>query len=639
MRFNLAIECGYLEGAMETAMKLGDDECWQILGREALRQGIHQMVEMAYQKTKDFERLSFLYLITGNTAKLRKMLKISEMRKDVMSSFHNALYLADVPERIKIFEQVGQLSLAYMTAATHGLTEDAERLEAELEAVGMSKPELLANPKLLVPPTPILRGDNWPLLTVSQGYFEGALKGGVPDDEATSANLGADDDLDLDAAGGGWGDDDDLDLDGDGGGRESPLDLDDDGEGGGWGGDDDDLDLDFGEEDASAAGAAADDAAMADALAVPSEGKAIPSLWMSNSNIAADHCAAGDFTSAMQLLHRQIGVTNFEPLRQSFMATYTGAMALAPGMPSMPSMDSYLQRNAQESAPGSATLPAVSFTLASLVDYLKAGYRYFHKGKFDDARNSFDSIVRAIPLVVVDTRSEEQEVKQLLDICREYITALRLQEARKAGKASGEEPKRLCELAAYFTSCKLQPAHLALALDVAMSSAYVPLCLLNLSLSLSPSLSRSLSFSLSLACISPILTPFPSRSPSPYPLSISPLSYRLQNFITSAGFARRLIDMPQTGNSKSMRAKAQKVLSASERKGRNAHELDYDERNPFVMCGRTLTPIFKGSAFARCPYCGTAFKPEFKTELCDTCGLAVIGVKTLGLVCYNPSRR
>ena len=138
MRFNLAIECGYLEGAMETAMKLGDDECWQILGREALRQGFHQMVEMAYQKTKDFERLSFLYLITGNTAKLRKMLKISEMRKDVMSSFHNALYLADVPERIKIFEQVGQLSLAYMTAATHGLTEDAERLEAELEAVGMS---------------------------------------------------------------------------------------------------------------------------------------------------------------------------------------------------------------------------------------------------------------------------------------------------------------------------------------------------------------------------------------------------------------------------------------------------------------------------------------------------------------------
>ena len=37
---------------------------------EALRQGNHQIVEFAYQKTKNFERLSFLYLITGNTEKL-----------------------------------------------------------------------------------------------------------------------------------------------------------------------------------------------------------------------------------------------------------------------------------------------------------------------------------------------------------------------------------------------------------------------------------------------------------------------------------------------------------------------------------------------------------------------------------------
>ncbi len=36
---------------------------------------------MAYQRTKNFERLSFLYLITGNIDKLRKMLKIAEMRQ------------------------------------------------------------------------------------------------------------------------------------------------------------------------------------------------------------------------------------------------------------------------------------------------------------------------------------------------------------------------------------------------------------------------------------------------------------------------------------------------------------------------------------------------------------------------------
>ena len=40
---------------------------------------------MSYQKTKEFERLSFLYLITGNTEKLKKMLKIAEMRWVILS--------------------------------------------------------------------------------------------------------------------------------------------------------------------------------------------------------------------------------------------------------------------------------------------------------------------------------------------------------------------------------------------------------------------------------------------------------------------------------------------------------------------------------------------------------------------------
>jgi hypothetical protein len=35
---------------------------------------------MAYQRTKSFERLSFLYLITGNMEKLKKMTKIGRKR-------------------------------------------------------------------------------------------------------------------------------------------------------------------------------------------------------------------------------------------------------------------------------------------------------------------------------------------------------------------------------------------------------------------------------------------------------------------------------------------------------------------------------------------------------------------------------
>lgn len=51
--------------------------------------------------------LSFLYLITGNLERLQKMLKIADMRGDVMGRFHNALYLGDARERVRILEEAG----------------------------------------------------------------------------------------------------------------------------------------------------------------------------------------------------------------------------------------------------------------------------------------------------------------------------------------------------------------------------------------------------------------------------------------------------------------------------------------------------------------------------------------------------
>ncbi|CAE7860554.1 unnamed protein product [Symbiodinium microadriaticum] len=107
-RFNLALEYGHIEEAMTAAQELDERSCWNRLGLEALRQGNQQIVEMVYQKTKNFDALSFLYLITGNIAKLRKMLKIAEMRGDVMSRFHNALMLGQVEERVKIMAEMGQ---------------------------------------------------------------------------------------------------------------------------------------------------------------------------------------------------------------------------------------------------------------------------------------------------------------------------------------------------------------------------------------------------------------------------------------------------------------------------------------------------------------------------------------------------
>jgi coatomer protein complex subunit alpha (xenin) len=85
-----------------------------LAGVEALRQGNLQIVEFSYQKNKAYERLSFLYLITGNLDKMRKMLKMVEMRGDVMSCFHNALFLGDVKEQVCGVCDIGVCSTCMM---------------------------------------------------------------------------------------------------------------------------------------------------------------------------------------------------------------------------------------------------------------------------------------------------------------------------------------------------------------------------------------------------------------------------------------------------------------------------------------------------------------------------------------------
>ena len=147
-RFRLALACGNIDVAMECAFALeqhasadGKDtikEIWGQLGAEALRQGNHQVVEMSYQRTKDFDRLSFLYLLSGETDKLRKMLKIAGMRGDVMGRYHNALLLGDAEERVKVLDETGNKKLAYISAKLHGLDDAAELIKIAIETNGGS---------------------------------------------------------------------------------------------------------------------------------------------------------------------------------------------------------------------------------------------------------------------------------------------------------------------------------------------------------------------------------------------------------------------------------------------------------------------------------------------------------------------
>ncbi len=62
---------------LEAARSLDDKTCWERLAEAALLQGNQQVVEMAYQRTENFDKLAFLYLVTGNLEKLREIMKIA----------------------------------------------------------------------------------------------------------------------------------------------------------------------------------------------------------------------------------------------------------------------------------------------------------------------------------------------------------------------------------------------------------------------------------------------------------------------------------------------------------------------------------------------------------------------------------
>ncbi|PON80339.1 Coatomer alpha subunit [Parasponia andersonii] len=129
-RLNLALESGDIQAAVTSAKELDDEkDHWCRLGVEAFRQ--------------DNDNVKF--------------------------QFQNALYLGDKRDCVKILENAGELHLAYVTAAVHGLRETAKRLATELGENVPYLPSAGKSPSLLVPPRPIVCGGDWPLLSVLGG--------------------------------------------------------------------------------------------------------------------------------------------------------------------------------------------------------------------------------------------------------------------------------------------------------------------------------------------------------------------------------------------------------------------------------------------------------------------------------------
>ncbi|WBW72142.1 coatomer alpha subunit Cop1 [Schizosaccharomyces osmophilus] len=446
-RFELALQCNNLETALDIARTIDRPEVWSHLSSESLHSGNHKIAEITYQKLRYFEKLSFLYLITGNTEKLSKMAMIAQKRNDALSLFQNSLYMNDIEARINMFVDANMCPLAYLTAKSNGLEEKAHEVLA-VSGINEDQIKLPSIGPSFTLPSPVrpTYTENWPLKDTSDSSFEKLLRDRIeqmalesPEEEIASVNEYQEAEQDL------------LDVEEDGSEltAESPEEDD------GWEVED-----------------------LATEEVVPNaenevgviDGANEIHLWLKNSPLAADHIAAGDFESAMKLLGRQVGAVNFAPLKSRFLEIYAASRAYVPAVDGLDPLTVYVRRNG-ESAERNQALPFIPRNLESIKNNeLNEAYRLVKANKISEAKDACLNIIYLLITSVANTQKEAEEISDLLDESREYIVGLSCELERR--KLPEGDVTRALELSYYFASTKLQPVHSIIAHRLAINASH-----------------------------------------------------------------------------------------------------------------------------------------------------------------------
>lgn len=540
-RFELALECSNLNVALEQAKILNNDLIWEKLGAEALSQGNLEILEFVYQQLQHFDKLTFLYLIKGDFERLNKMAIVAEHRGDYSSLIQNTLYSNDIKKRCQVFIEGGMYPLAYTLAKSNGVSELAEQIlsEAGIEEKDIDLSEI--GEKTILPKPIDEPLTNWPIKESSLTFFENALLTGqvenlsieepeestIGNDDANSFDI-IEDEEDVEDDDGAWDLDDDLDI---------PVDTKHD------------------EVEPQAV----------------SGGDGEIAHWLRNAKTPASFVAAGAFEQASSLLNKQLGITNFEPLKSRFLEVYQSSKLYLPGVDDLPAMADYIRNDNDEDDPSNFRPYIPGYD--KLESQLSTGFSFFKENKLVEAINTFKLIIYTITVIAVNNEEEENKCKEILTLCREYILGLSIEVARR--EVGVEDVKRNLELAAYFTRTKLQNSHRANALRVAMTA-----------------------------------------------------SFKNKNYASASYFASEFLKIAKPGPA---HAKAESIKKNSDQYARDEIEIDFDPHAEFDICAATFTPIYKGERFVKEELVGAIYQPEFKGKLCKITGITTIGAPASGL--------
>lgn len=555
VRFDLALEYGNLDVALEEAKKIDNPHVWEKLNAESLAQGNMELSEMIYQSQHSFDKLSFLYLISGDSSKLTKMENIAASREDVSSMILNSVYNNSVETRASVFNNNGSLPLAYAIAKANGDEATAAKLleEAGVEEEDVALPDTFNASTFVKAPVvsnPLIK---WPLKDTEPSYFEKAIAEGMEnldleeeeavEEEATATHNLVDANLD----------EDNLFEDDLGDADEGAWDMGDEGI------------LDIEEPEPTEEGEVAQ-------VANAEEELNETSIWVKNSKLVGVLVAAGAYSAAAQALHKQVGIVNFEPLREYFNSTYHGSRTYMAATPSeLPAIEGFIRRDASIEVE-SEILPYTS-NISVITEKMNEGFRLFKSNKLEEAISTFREIIYRSLFLTVNNEEDETTVKKAIEKAREYILGLSIELKRRSLATS--DVKRSLELAAYFTRAKLQPSHRSNALQVAMSQ-----------------------------------------------------NFKNKNFVQASFFASEFLKIITTGP---RAEQAQKIKQRADSMAQDAIQLDFDPYAEFEICASTYTPIYKGTPSVIDSLTGAYYHISEKGNIDSIAGVSQIGAPSSGL--------
>ena len=575
-KFNLALKSGKLEEAKEAAEKLNEKIYFDKLAEKAMMMGKLDIAEFCYIKSQNIDKLIFFYTITGKQEKFKKLTSNLEKAGEYSRRFLSAIYTCNNEQKINVLKETGHSTLALLVAKLNDRKDLVDQINEENKKNGKEVKinendlaEIKKNMGLLTPMKPVVNQknkeyhSNWSSVIEvkkvnQQASIDNILNQKEEEDNdvfgqiASSTNEKENneeikEEKDKNKISDKWKDEDEEE-------------------------DDEEMHKMLEEAKKKEIANNANLTQKDDDLISRQNKSMVPGVQV----------ALGNFKLALNYLRSQIGIReNYESLRPIIKDIYLSSYSQFKIMPYLSPLEFNLRQ------PNSKTLgkliPQNGVTMLKLKNLLNKGYDCISNFEMQEGMKVFRDILKYAIFFVATSEEEENEIKNIISICAEYIYLTKISLA--ADEVKDKDKIKYCELICLMSVCKLESDE-----------------------------HKFLIYKKAKYCCK-----------------------NIKNFITALFFIKKMSQFESTLGSSFKKEfnKIKEEVDVFQKIGTNKQQINFDtnENLPCIKEFYSATELKRvgvSEKIIKCPLCNSVEYISNKGKVCDTCHLSTLGEEVIG---------